>query len=187
MGAWLNNIIINEGLDPKQSHLVGMNTRQEWGCFLQPSACPRLSQLQPAPYRGGPVVQKEEGRRAAPSPFSRSGCTEPSTSETPSSWREQVPPWMCSQAGSARAVHSAVMDRAPGRAEARLRSGCLGRALPPGFLRRRPPGSPAPPGAYMPGAARRRSAVAAGRRRPPPRAQSLPVRGEESNALGSQR
>lgn len=69
------------------------------------------------------------------------------------------------------------MESAPGRAEARLRSGCLGRALPPGLLRRRPPGSPAPPGAYMPGAARRCSAVAVGRRRPPRGAQSLPVPG----------
>lgn len=69
-------------------------------------------------------------------------------------------------------MHSAVMDKAPGRAEARLRSGCLGRALPPGLLRRRPPGSPAPPGAYMPGAARRRSAVAAARRRLPGGAES---------------
>lgn len=84
---------------------------------------------------------------------------------------------MCNQAGSARAVHSAVMDRAPGRAEARLRSGCLGRALLPGLLRRRPPGSPAPPGAYMPGAARCSSAVAADGRRPQRGAQSLSVPG----------
>lgn len=92
---------------------------------------------------------------------------------------------MCNQAGSARAVQSAVMDRAPGRAEARLRSGCLGRVLLPGLLRRRPPGSPAPPGAYMPGAARCSSAVVADGRRPQRGAQSLSVTRVESNAMGS--
>lgn len=72
----------------------------------------------------------------------------PRTSATPSSCLGQVPPWTRSQAGSARAVHSAVMDRAPGRAETRLRSGCLGNEVPALLLR--PPGRTAEPGgAYM--------------------------------------
>ncbi|TNN86419.1 hypothetical protein EYF80_003189 [Liparis tanakae] len=58
-----------------------------------------------------------------------------------------VPPWTRSQAGSASAVHSAVMDRAPGRADTRLRSGCLGMEVPPLLLR--PPGAVGPGGAYM--------------------------------------
>lgn len=71
----------------------------------------------------------------------------PRTSDTPSSCLGQVPPWTRSQAGSARAVQSAVMDRAPGRADTRLRSCCLGIEAPP--LLRRPPGTVEPGGAYM--------------------------------------
>lgn len=40
VGTWLNNILINEGPGPKQSHLVGRSTSQEWGCFLPPSPVP---------------------------------------------------------------------------------------------------------------------------------------------------
>ncbi len=71
----------------------------------------------------------------------------PRTSATPSSCLGQVPPWTRSQAGSARAVQRAVMESAPGSADAKLRSGCLGRAVPPLLLRF--PGAAVPGGAYM--------------------------------------
>lgn len=71
----------------------------------------------------------------------------PRTSATPISCLGQVPPWTRSQAGSARAVQRAVMESAPGSADARLLSGCLGRAVPPLLLRL--PGRAVPGGAYM--------------------------------------
>lgn len=81
------------------------------------------------------------------SPSRSLGSMYPRTSDTPSSGLGQVPPWTRSQAGSARAVQSAVMDRAPGRADTRLRSGCLGNEVPPLLLR--PPGTVEPGGAYI--------------------------------------
>lgn len=71
----------------------------------------------------------------------------PRTSATPSSCLGHVPPWTRSQAGSARAVHRAVIDRAPGSADARLRSGCLGSVVPARL--RRFPGTVVPGGAYI--------------------------------------
>lgn len=75
------------------------------------------------------------------------GSMYPRTSATPSSCLGHVPPWTRTQAGSANAVHRAVMESAPGRADARLRSGCLGSAVPP--LLRRLPGTVVPGGAYI--------------------------------------
>lgn len=79
------------------------------------------------------------------------GSMLPRTSDTPSSCLGHVPPWTRSQAGSARAVQRAVMDRAPGRADTRLRSGCLGKEEAP--LRLRAAGTVEPGGAYMSSAA----------------------------------
>ncbi|KAJ1149090.1 hypothetical protein NDU88_001908 [Pleurodeles waltl] len=56
------------------------------------------------------------------SPSSR----EPNTSLSRSSGRPHPPPCSRSQAGSARAVQRAVTERAPGSADARLCSACLG-------------------------------------------------------------
>ncbi|KAM7080692.1 putative cytosolic iron-sulfur protein assembly protein CIAO1 isoform 2-T2 [Ciconia maguari] len=95
---------------------------------------------------------------------------------------------MRSQAGSASAVQSAVMERAPGSAEARLRSGCLGRPLPAAPRRRRPPGSPGPPGVYIPARRRAPGPATAAPPRSPSATAPLPVgAASASGALTSRR
>ena len=64
------------------------------------------------------------------------GRCNPGRPPPPSSCLGHMPPWMRSQAGSARAVHSAVMDSAPGSA---------GRQAPLRLLRQR--GAASPPAA----------------------------------------